>query len=108
MTHIRLHPRLGGGTRIRFRSEVNNTQRPVIRLLDALPHDLTVNTEAKVERIDFAYDAPQSRLEYLKIQVTLDLQVLADVVDRAFRMKPLMIPDSKLPCGQLPLVIPGC
>jgi hypothetical protein len=57
---IRPHPCLRGGTRVRFRSEVNNMQRPVIRLLDALPHDLTFLTEAEVECIYFAYDMPQS------------------------------------------------
>jgi hypothetical protein len=41
--------------RIRFRGEVNNMQRPVIRLLDALPHDLAVLAEAEVERVYLAH-----------------------------------------------------
>ena len=81
--------------------------RPVIRLINALQDGLAFVMETDMEGVDFAYHVPQGRLEQLDVQIAVNLQVLAYVIDRAFLMKALMVPDTKLPCRQPPLMVPG-
>jgi hypothetical protein len=105
--HIVPHPGRRGGPRIQFRTEVHKMHGPVIRLIDALQYGLAFVMETKMEGVNFAYDVPESRLKYLDVQIAVNLQVLTYVINRAFRMKALMVPDTKLPCRQLPLAVPG-
>jgi hypothetical protein len=82
-------------------------QRPVIRLNYALPYGLAFAMEAKVECTSLGHDLPQGGLEYLEIQIAVNLQVLTYVVDRTFLVNLLVPPDTKLSCRQLPLVVLG-
>jgi hypothetical protein len=105
--HISQHPGLRGSPRIRFRAKVNEAKWPIIRLIDPLENHLIFDAETEMERIDLVHHIPQGRLEDSHVQIAVNLQVLTCVIDRAFPQKALVMPDTKLPCRQLPLPAPG-
>src|SRR5216683_1140872 len=103
-THIRPHPVLGSGTRVRRRADINDVERPVGAPIDILPQRLAISAKTEMASLGLADGALQGDLKQIHVQITMDLEILTRVVDRIIRTELLGMPDTKLPGHQFPAI----